>query len=296
MNINIFRKNYIIIKIAVLSVLFFFSNSIFYAIDEPSVSDKYVFDYTNSIDEQKLEELNSEYRAFVKKNKSSLYYVITRDVGEKTIEKYAEDIFDNLNEINGFDNQGMILAIDLKNRDYTIRTKGDSYRNTMDVYLDVIVDMIYDSLSSGYYDKVGDILVTTVNEVYERNDENYTNDSSQDYSNNNFSTNEEYYDNLSDFQKYIMKIGYLLKNPVTYIISFVLTMLIIVYLLRNHKGEISVNSTTYEKSGSFDLRNREDIFLYRNVTRSAKPKSNNRSFSGGSGGSGGSFGGRSGKF
>ncbi len=77
-----------------------------------------------------------------------------------------------------------------------------------------------------------------------------------------------------------------------WVIALVVTALTVAFLAYNHKGEITVGSSTYAAPGSFDLISSEDRYLR---TTKTKTKISSSKSSGGGGG-GRSSGGSSGKF
>ena len=74
------------------------------------------------------------------------------------------------------------------------------------------------------------------------------------------------------------------------VLSFLIPMSVLKGQLKSVRMQAAASS--YVRPGSMELRQQRDIFLFRNVTRTARPKNN--SSSGGGGGGSRSTGGRSG--
>ena len=97
-------------------------------------------------------------------------------------------------------------------------------------------------------------------------------------------------------EPYLMALGFYSGTKVSLIVGAVLSFLIPMSVLKGQLKSVRMQAaaSSYVRPGSRELRQQRDIFLFRNVTRTARPKNNSSSGGGGGGGSSRSTGGRSG--
>lgn len=207
------------------------------------------------------------------------------------MQSFADDYYD----YHGYREDGYILVLDMTERYWYISTSGLAIHSLYDSRLDSIADNALSSLSNGYY----------YNTFVE-----YLNQSSR-YLNNDDSYNNNYHkdNNYSDYPNYDNDPNSIINNLLTALVASILISLLINYgRLRTLKTKRAVyDANNYIKENSFQLTNKQDLFLFRTMNKRRKPQ-NNTSRSSGFGGSssgrssvhrsssGRSHGGRGGRF
>lgn len=206
--------------------------------------------------------------------------VTASTINGKSPMAYADDFFDYNGYGQGADRSGALLLISMEDRDWWISTRGYGITALTDFGIEKIGDdMIRDGLSDAdYYDA----FVTFVKDC----------DSYVTQAKNGTPVDRGSYKPPFEIVK---RLG----------ISAVVGLIVSLIVGSSLKGKmVSVRKATaaadYTRPGSFVLRDQSDVFLYNNVTRTAKPQETR---SGGGGGSsthtsssGASHGGGGGKF
>ena len=207
--------------------------------------------------------------------------VVTVDsLGGKTPRAYADDYYDG----SGYRADGILLLIAMDSRDYYISTSGYCITALSNSKINSISNRFVGDLSSGKYasafttfaelcdDYISD---TKSGGVSDRGDTTTPNHSSGQSTTG-----------ASDFP---LGQNILISLAVGFVIAFIATA-----VMRSKLKSVRPKSgaADYVKEGSFRLTRSNDFFLYRTVSRVAKPKDNgsHRSSSGRShGGGGGKF-------
>ena len=192
---------------------------------------------------------------------------------------YADDFFDYNGYGKGADRSGALLLVSMEDRDWWISTRGYGITALTDFGIEKIGDdIIRDGLSDGdYYDA----FVTFVKDC----------DSYVTQAKNGTPVDRNTYKEPFPFVK---RIG------ASAVIGLIVS-LIVGSALKGKMTSVKAAKTaaSYTRPGSFYLRDQSDVFLYNNVTRTAKPQET-RSGGGGSSthtsSSGASHGGGGGKF
>ena len=163
---------------------------------------------------------------------------------------------------------GVIFYVAMGTRDWQVYTVGDAWYSFNGAAMDEIENYAVPDLSSGEYYLAFDKFLTVCEDVIrlDADGKSYTAPKRPE-----------------------VLVFYLI---IAAVLAFV-TGLIWALVLKSKLTSVKFNhgAVNYQDAGSFALSNSKDIFLYKNVTCVAKPKSN-----GGSGGFGGGGGSRGGKF
>lgn len=183
--------------------------------------------------------------------------VTVPDLGGKSAMAYADDYYD----YNGYAPDGVLLLVSMAEREWWISTSGSAIRALSDADLDWIAQSFLSELSSGDYAAAFTAFA------------------------------EEVVAEVQDQGGGFSGTTVLICLAVGVVIAFIVTG-ILKGQLKSVRRQNTANS--YIRSGSLQLTNSRDIFLYRNVSRRAKPQNNgtstHRSSSGRShGGRGGGF-------
>lgn len=203
--------------------------------------------------------------------------VTVNSLNGKNPRAYADDYYDQNNYGFGSQKDGVLLLVAMETRDYYISTSGYGIRAFTDAGIEHMGNVIEDYLGSGDYNGAFSTYADLCDEYITK------------------AKNGSPYDtgNMPKGQYNIMQ--YVL---ISLTIGFIIA-LIVTGIMRSKLKSVRFKSgaSDYMKKDSFVLTQSKDIYLYRHVSRRAKPKDNN---SGGSSthssSSGKSHGGGGGKF
>ncbi len=171
---------------------------------------------------------------------------------------YADNFYDDYAYGVGEDRSGILFLLSMQEREWYIRTVGSA------------ADLVSDGETEDLFDSIAEYLA-----------------------------DDEYY---AAFDKYVENLPAYLKaslwdtiGPIVISIGIgAVVAVIVLYVMRKQMNTATKqrNASSYLLSGSFDLRRRQDIFLYSNVSRVRRQQSSGGNGGGGSshrGGSGGHF-------
>jgi len=208
----------------------------------------------------------------------------------KTAQAYADDYYDENGFGYGDDWTGILFLVSMGEREWAFSTCGDAIRMFTDAGLVRLEDAVIGYLSDGYYydafsafaDECADILErAALGEIFD------------DYG--GYIGYEDYY-----YEEEVV------FDPVSWIpLSIIIGFIISLIVVNVMKGEMNSvhpasGASQFEKQGSFRVTSRQDIYLYRNISKT--PRQTEQSRPGGAGSSvhrsssGRSHGGRSGIF
>ena len=190
--------------------------------------------------------------------------VTTYGTGSKSIQAYADDFYDNNGYGYGSDNSGILLLLDMENREWYMSTCGEAIRIFSDNDLDDLGEEIVDDLSEGdYYEAFSRWLDELPGYV------------------------EDYREGDSLFR----------HLPLALVIGLVAAAITILIMRSSmNTAKLQKGAVDYMRDGSFHLRQRSDVFLYSRVSRVPRPKNNGGGSSVHRSSGGVSHGGRGGKF
>ncbi len=196
--------------------------------------------------------------------------VATDDVGGKTSRDFADDYYDYNDYGVGDDKSGLLLLIDLDNRNLWISTTGDAIDIFTDARIDSMLDDIVPYAGDGNYYGACESFIDNVNQYAKLGvpDGQYRQDE---------------YGNITYYKPtYLQRLKAQSTNPITYILPVVIGLIAVMIASFNQKGKVTVTGTTYEGKNSFKLRRQHDIFMRKAVTTARRPKPSSSSSGGGS--------------
>ncbi len=207
--------------------------------------------------------------------------VVTKDgLGGRNIMEFADDYYD----YEGYRPNGIMLVLDMDQRDYWITTTGECINIFNDYDIEELGDEFVPYLSAGeYYEafhRFGELCEEEII-AYENGTDNYY-DTDEDYQGDVAPWEDESSSRSSEPAVGVMAAG---SGVIGLLVAAIVTGVMRSKLKSVHYQQAA---GAYEIPGSFHLTAHRDTFLYRHVDRVAKPKEENRS-SGGSHGGGGSI-------
>lgn len=241
-------------------------------------------DNAGLLDDVEAQELLSELDSVSEKHSADVVVMTSygTEFGMSTRD-YCEYVFEN-NYGFSDDLDGVILYVNMAEREWQIATSGKVITALTDYGLEYIEDKFLDYLSDGYYYEAFTAFVLTVDELITiaENGEPFDVNTSREYGN--------MFDRLS--------IGACIRISV---IFGIIVAAISVGAMAAQLKSVSMQSgaNAYIGRDAFRLNQSRDIYLYRNVRRTPRPQQTSSSGGGSTvhrSSSGHSFGGRGGKF
>ncbi len=234
-----------------------------------------------------LEELQSLIQDTVENYNLDVAIVITDDTGGKSSRDFADDYYDDNGFGIGSDYSGLLMLINMDEREMWISTTGRAIDIFTDNRISAMTGAITGLLSNGSYYEACKEFIRRV-ESYVRmgvpQGQHRIDTSSQDRMVKEVP--------LGYWDKAVRMMGSL---PVV-IIALVISLIATLIASSNHKGRVTINSTTYEEKGSFALTGIRDDYIRESTTRVKIQSSSSNSSSTHRGSSGRTHGGGGGKF
>lgn len=247
------------------------------AADENSTENQpRVVDNANLLSDSEEKDLINKVNKVSKDNKCDVAIVTVDSLDNKTATEYADNYFDNNGYGYGTNKDGILFLISMDNRDWAISTHGYGITAFTDAGQSYIMDKIKDSLSDGKYSKAFNGFADYCDDFIKE------------------ARNGKPYD-TNHMPKEMLSLWWI---PGSIGIGAVIALIITLVMKKSLTSvEMQRTANNYVVNGSMQLNNSNDVFLYRNVSRTAKPKDNE---GGGSSthtsSSGETHGGSSGKF
>lgn len=250
-----------------------------------------VYDNAELFSEDEANSLRQRAQELVKKCSMDVLIVTIDDAEGKSSRNYADDFYDDNGFGLGDDKSGLVLLIDMDNREAYISTCGSAIRIFTDNRLDNMINNITSPLSDGEYVKAANIFLDDVDDYFGLGVP------SDQYNYNTETKQRDYYSNTAEMPD---GVGKSLRNLGLFIaIAIGASLIIVGCMALNNRGRKTTNAGTYLEPGSFTLNDRRDIYLRTTVTQhqinTGSGSGGSRSFTH-SGGGGSSHGGRGGRF
>lgn len=182
--------------------------------------------------------------------------VTTDSIGGKSPMEYSDDIYDECNFGYGSNNDGLLLLISMEDRDWYISTCGYGITAFTDAGIEYIGEQIKPDLSEGNY-------AAAFSSYAEFCDDFITQ-----------ARNGEPYDSGNLPREPLS----LIWIPIALVIGFVIAKIVVGNMkskLKTVRKQVAANS--YMKSGSMNIIDSRDLFLYHTVTRTERPQNNSSS-------------------
>ncbi|MBE7056086.1 MAG: TPM domain-containing protein [Ruminococcaceae bacterium] len=263
------RKIFSLLFVIVFSFLFIvpvFSSDL----DDLSVDTPLLIDSANLLDDFEESDILSQLEEISERQGMDVVIITTNSLEGYSPMEYADDFYD----YHGYRDDGILLLISMEARDWWISTSGFGITAFTDAGIEYISEELLNFLSDDMFYFAFDSYASLCDDFITQ-----------------AKTGEPYdYNNLPK-DVFDLVIYFLISLVIGFIVAFIATAVM------KHKLK-SVYSKTeaheYIKDGSMNITRSRDIFLYRNIRRTSKPK--NTSSSTHTSSSGRSHGGSGGKF
>lgn len=267
--------------VSIIFAIFLVSLSVLPAFAESEGASTYgrLVDNAKLLSEDEYSQLKEHIDTVSEKYTFDVVIVTEKSIGEKTPTEYADDFFDYNGYGEGDNHDGILFLLDMENRKWAISTTGAGIPYFTDYGQEKIMDDVKPYLSDGEYYDAFDTFVTMCDDYI------------------NKAITDEPYD-VNNQPKTIIPIYYIIFGGVG---IGALVGFIVVLIMKSKLKTVRMQplASSYVKSGSFKLTEHSDLYLYRNISKTAKPKDNDSSSGGSSthtSSSGTSHGGSSGSF
>ena len=232
-------------------------------------------DGADLLDMEEEKDLLEQLDEISERQQCDVAVVTTDSLDGKTPEAYADDFYDYNGYGMGEDNDGMLLLVSMENRKWHISTCGFGIEALTDAGIEYISEQFLPDLSEGNYGDAFRIYASLCDEFITQAKEGNAYD-------------------VGNMPK--GKVS-LLWIPASLLIGLVIA-LVITGCMRAQLKTVrrQAAAANYLKPGSMNLRVSRDIFLYRTVTRTERPKENEGGSSTHSSSSGETHGGGGGSF
>ena len=252
--------------------------------DNEGFADEYyrVQDMAALLNGSEEEALNEKLDEISLRQNMDIIVATTEDLNGYSVREYADMLYEQCLFGYGSDKDGLILLISMEDHDWCISTCGYGITAFTDAGIEYIGEQITPDLSEGNY-------VAAFSSYAELCDDLIT----QAKAGNPYGVDDGDGDSTEPASQPLS----LVWIPVALVIGFIIAKIIVGNMksaLKTVKMQTAANS--YVKSGSMNITESRDMFLYHTVTKTAKSKSSSSGSSTHSSSSGTTHGGGSGKF
>lgn len=230
-----------------------------------------VVDQADLLTEAEEASLLSKLNAISSKQGMDVVVVTADTLGGKSPTAYADDFYD----YNGYSEDGILLLVSMEESDWWISTAGYGIIAFTDAGIEYLAEQFVPSLSDGDFAEAFEIYAGSCDEFI-----------NQARSGDPYNTHNLPKAPFAFFKNLLICLG------IGFVIALIATGIM--------KGKLKTvraqdSAASYVKNGSLNVTHRQDLFLYRDVKRTEKPKSSSGSSTHTSS-SGRSHGGGGGKF
>lgn len=245
-----------------------------------------VLDYADVLSQEENDKLEAQFGEIANRQKVDIVICFANSLDGKKTADYTETLYEKHNYGYGENKDGIMLLVSFEEHDWYIATRGYAIHAFTDAGIRYIGNQIKGDLGDGncygaaeYFGQICDELISNAK------------------NGNVYGEPTGAIDNEDT--------GFVLPPPMWILISIGAGLIVALVVVGSMKRKLkTVNlqaaANSYLKSGSLNITESNDIFLYSNVTRTAKPKNNDNNNGSGSSthesSSGNTYGGGGGKF
>ncbi len=274
----LYLRKGLVVTLFVFIFAWFLSCSGVYASLSGNVKDD--LDYLNEEQMQNIQDLIDKA---VVANNLDIVIVITDNTEGKSSQDYADDCYDTNGFGVGDDKSGILMLINMQERQIWISTTGKAIDIFTDSRISDMTGVIAGFLSAGNY---YDACIGFVDKVKSYAQEGvppgqYRVDESQTINTDTEKQSEPVEQVARTDTKtpgtYTGRVSNRIKSGLIYVVAFIIALLAVVIVRHSSKTKITVTNQTYEEDGSFVLSGSSDIFLRESTSRVKIEKSSPKS-------------------
>ena len=227
----------------------------------------WVVDDAGLLTPENIEFLTERIKTLRQELELDIIIVTTNGTGNKNVQQYADDFFDENGYGYGETNSGILLLVDMQAREWYMSTCGEAIYIFTDYGLDQLGQTLYTWLSQGYYHQAFLYWLSDLPDYVEA----YRNHSPID----GYVEPDEYESPYGEEIVYYDDFRIENPFPLALLIGLIASVVtVLVMRSRMNTAKLQKGAVDYLKNGSFNLRQRSDMFLYSRVSRRARPKQN----------------------
>lgn len=187
--------------------------------------------------------LRSKLSEITERLKCTVAVVTVNDLDGKTARDYADDYYDYNGYGYGAGDDGVLLLISMSERDWYMTTYGVCINAISDYDRKSLSDEFLGCLSSGAYEEAFNIYADGCDELIT---------------------------DALDTTHYPLSFAWI---PISLVAGFIIALISVGSMKRKLTTvQLGTEANNYVREGSMNMKTSKDIFLYRNVARTAKPK------------------------
>lgn len=238
----------------------------------------YVVDGADLLTDREEDALSAKLEEMSQRQKMDVVVVTTDGLDGKSAREYANDYYENNGYGYGENRDGILLLVNIADRDWWISTCGYGITVFTDAGIDYISEKFLPDLSDGNYEEAFNIYADWCDKFIDQAKSN------EPYDINNLP--QEPHEPLS-----------FVWVPISIAVGFVIALISVGIMkgkLRTIRREPAADS--YIRNGSMNITESRDLYLYSRLDRTARPKENKSGSSTHKSSSGTTHGGGGGKF
>lgn len=242
-----------------------------------------VQDFSGVISQEDRDSLNNLYDEIAERQCVDVIICFTDSLDGMTTLEYAKNLYEENNYGYGENKDGVMLLVSFEDSDWYIATRGYGKTAFTESGIQYVGNQIKGDLSDGDYAEAAEYFARLCDELL-----------------TDAKNGTPYNESFGAIDDGDTGTGSVLPPPMWILISIavgVIAALIVVGIMKGKLKTVKMQTSAnnYLKSGSLNITDSSDIFLYSNVTRTAKPKNNDNGSTHESS-SGNTYGGGGGKF
>jgi len=205
-------------------------------------------DYLNYLTDSEIASLQDDIESIKQTYRLDVVIVITDDTQGKSSQAFADDFYDYNGYGIGKSKSGLLMLVNMQDREVYISTRG----NAIDIFTDGRISRMTDNcatyLSNADYYNACRKFVQDV----------------KSYAKAGVPSGQ--YRSPSDMT-YGDKVARRIKSVSIYITALVISLVSTLLLSLSSKGKVTITSSTYEETGSFELTEARDDFIRQSTTQ-----------------------------
>ena len=258
-----------------------------YGTEEPL---DYMVDYAELLTGEEEELLQQQIQECKAELQLDIVIVTTYGTGGQGVQSFADSFYDRNGYGYGSQNSGILLLLDMEAREWYMSTCGEAIYIFTDYGLEQLGQRILPWLSDGDYYRAFDTWLESLGRYVDAYRSGTPIDGyvPPDAYDSPYGDEIYYYDDHTGIR--------IRPFPIALIVGLIAAAVtILIMRSKMNTAKLQRGAVDYLKDGSFQLRQRSDMFLYSRISKTAKPKDNGGSSVHRSSG-GVSHGGRGGRF
>lgn len=257
-----------------------------------------VVDDGDLLTEWEEQQLTDSIREITDKYEMDVVILTVDSLGYKSAQEFADDFYDDNGYGAGSDYSGVLLLISMEERDWWISTCGDGIYAITDYGIETLFSRMSGYLSSNMFYEAFDAYLDALPAYFEAFESGEPIDGyAGSYDGPGSYTPGTAEDTVYYEGTRISFLGRFLISLIIGLLAALITVLVMRGAMNTKRAQHSAGA--YLKQGSYELKVQRDLFLYSNVTKTARPKESSSSGGGSSvhrSSGGRSHGGGGGKF